>query len=416
MRTVMHAELVEDVVGYDVTEPTRFVFRSPRRGGPRLKHVRAALASKGRLRFSGTPMSIFADVDPGPPTVPVVALEMIARGSADGLERAILSALSYVDEIVVGTDNRSTDQTMNVAHAYADTAHLFGRGTTELSEEEWAADKMHFARARNGVREFIQAPWSLVLDTDEHIRRAVDFRDLLQRAAATDEVNAFLVSITEGELVRREPSRLARTKFRWFGAANEQLDIVGARLATDVVLDVVSDGSLRVPTEAVRSAAQHEAETAHLEQEAAAGHVNSMVEVAKRKLLAGDESAVALVEQIRLKLEPQGGWKEERVWLALECAFFYYKKLDFHRANQWAHRSLLDGPRIESFCLLGDVCEDYGDLETALVWYEIACVTPEGSMISWGPYIGQRWGRRDGIRVALGKIEVRPRPFSVEGK
>src|SRR4051812_27314127 len=82
--------------------PTRFVIANPRRGGPALALVRAALAPRGRLRFSGTPAKIFADLDPGPPETPLIAFDTIARSDADGLERAILSALPHVDQICIG--------------------------------------------------------------------------------------------------------------------------------------------------------------------------------------------------------------------------------------------------------------------------------------------------------------------------
>ncbi len=404
MRAIYTPDTFEDAAGFVLTEPARFIFPSPMRGGPPIGEIRKALAPKGKLRFSGTEARTFADIDPGPPELPVVALDMIARSDAKGLQRAILSALPFVDEIVVGIDARSDAETRVVAEAFADTVHVFEAKDIGLTDEQWAADEIHFANARNIGRARVKAPWVLMLDTDDYVRRAVDFREALRAGGERmDPYVAHEVTMNNGPTVSRDPQRLAETKFRWWSKTHNQLAIMGARGADVVTIDIVEDRSLRTEAENERRTRQRNVGVEGMRVDAAAGNISAIFHLAKHLVGLGqlDEGA-RLAEDYRSRLEPHGPFADDRAWLALRVALGYYQEDNFLEAERWALRVLLDGPRVEAFCLLGDIYEDQGDMATALVWYEIACVTPSMGAIKYPHIVDRRVGRRDALRLAVG--------------
>lgn len=407
-RTVYEPSTIHDVIGYPIAEPTRFIFPSPRRGGPPLSEVRRALASKGVVRLSGTTARIFADVEPGAPEPPVVALDMIARNDAAGLERAILSALPYIDEIVIGVDGRSDEATREVAKAYADVAHVFEAADIGLSAEDWAADKIHFANARNIGRAQVKAPWTIFLDSDEYVRRALDFRQLLRDTDAT--IGSYGAPVVLGGMTNVDTQRLARTTYRWWSQTHNQLEIMGARSIEGATIEVVQELSLRAQPEVERRELQRMGGIEALRSEADKGQVAALFHLAKHLLGTGQlAEGVKLAEDYRLRLEPHGPQMEQRAWLAMQAAFAFYAQDDFAEAERWALRVLLDGPRVEAFCLLGDIAEDQGDIEQAHTWYEIACITPDVGLVRWQHYSGRRAGRRDGLAFALGLHPAGPR-------
>ena len=85
---------------------------------------------------------------------PTVALCMIVKDEAATLERAIRSALPVVDEIVIGIDDRTTDESERIAREFADTVFRF----------TWTDD---FSAARNRALEHCTAGWVLQLDGHE---------------------------------------------------------------------------------------------------------------------------------------------------------------------------------------------------------------------------------------------------------
>lgn len=82
---------------------------------------------------------------------------------------------------------------------------------------------------------------------------------------------------------------------------------------------------------------------------------------------------VEATEAIRKTITPRTVFSEERQMLALRLARDAHAAKDFATAEVWALRALNDGPSIAALALLGDVCQDTGDLENAVRWYEQAC-------------------------------------------
>ncbi|MBC7976187.1 MAG: glycosyltransferase, partial [Myxococcales bacterium] len=84
-----------------------------------------------------------------------IALVMIVRDEARSLERCLVSACPWVDEMVV-LDTGSVDATRDIARRMGARVERF----------EWVDD---FAAARNASLALSDAAWNLVLDADEWI-------------------------------------------------------------------------------------------------------------------------------------------------------------------------------------------------------------------------------------------------------
>lgn len=423
-RRVLEVLTLDKIQDVTFPEPVRLVFLPPERGGPAVTTVRSALAPQGRLRLSASPGRLFADLDPGPPEAPVLALDTIVRSDAAGLERMLRSVLPHVDEIVLGVDGRSDEATLKVAQAYGDCVFVFEGADIGLSQEDWTPSetnprgKINFSAARNLGRARVQSPWVLVIDSDEYVETQADLRAIL--AAAPDTLGAVrpLVRVMEGSqsiFESHDHQRLARVKYRWTEPVHNQLVCADSTEPPTVDVVVVSDPSLRDEAEQAAREAQREIGVGSLEEAALAGNLNAYFHLAKHRIGTGTMAeAVKFVEDFRLRCEPNSilGWK--RQWLALGIAFrFYTKENDFQEANRWAVRALLDGPSIAAFALLGDIAEDEGDLQRALSWYECACATSDTTNLAWPRLTNLRWGRLAGLRLANASPEAKARALAL---
>lgn len=86
---------------------------------------------------------------------PFLSLCMIVRNEAERLERCLLSAKPFVDEMVV-VDTGSEDETVAIAQGLGARVDFF----------EWVND---FAAARNYALSHVRGEWILVLDADEEL-------------------------------------------------------------------------------------------------------------------------------------------------------------------------------------------------------------------------------------------------------
>ena len=94
------------------------------------------------------------------PTMNRIALVMIARNEARCIERCLLGARAWVDEMLV-LDTGSTDTTAAIA----------ARCGARVAHFDWVED---FAAARNAALALTDADWCLVLDADEWIVQGGD--------------------------------------------------------------------------------------------------------------------------------------------------------------------------------------------------------------------------------------------------
>ena len=128
-----------------------------------------------------------------------IALVMIVRDEARSLERCLVSACPWVDEMVV-LDTGSRDATPAIAR----------RMGARVTEFTWIND---FAAARNAALALTDAPWRLVLDADEWITHGGACLDALRRqpADALFQINVTsLLDASEGAGRGEAPSWLPR--------------------------------------------------------------------------------------------------------------------------------------------------------------------------------------------------------------
>lgn len=196
--TIVLAEFLEhienDIVVFENIKKwsktnTRIIISVP--NGDRVpdeNHVREFTIPALRKRFSpmgkiafynwpGVEQRIIMTIDLGQENINNMALVMMCKNEAMGLERAILSAIEIVDEIVIAVDNKNTDETLKIANRYADVVKLL----------EWQDD---FAKARNFTKEGVKAKWILSLDGHEYIKQ-YDYID----EALAENVEGLLVKI-----------------------------------------------------------------------------------------------------------------------------------------------------------------------------------------------------------------------------
>lgn len=398
-REIVELESLEGLSTTPLPAPVRFVFLSPRRGGPALRLIRETLAPRGRLRFSATPGRVFADLDPGPPEAPAIALDTIVRSDAAGLERMLLTVLPHVDEIVLGVDGRSDDETLEVARAYGDEVFVFDADDIGLDAKAWAENRIHFANARNLGRSRVKAPWSLVLDSDEYISGVGDLRGALAKYPDAEHLTCTVSA--SGVTVKDDRQRIGRSFLRWASSTHNQLL---PRLATfgESDLVVMEDKTLRSREEDARRDKQRDAGIDELIDEAGKGNIAALLHLAKHRAGVGDiAEAVKLVEDYRLRIEPHSVLADQRALTALTLAFRFYYEGNNVQSEVWALRALLDGPRVVAFCLLGDLAEEDGDLIRARGWYEAACSITAEEHMDFSGVTALRWGRLAGIKDAL---------------
>lgn len=370
------------------------------------------------------PENIVVDVDPGQPFESYITLDMIARSDAAGLERAIQSALPHVDAILVGIDGRSDTETREMAERYADVVWSFDWKSTGLDEAAWAKNRIHFGNTRNLGRRQVKTPWALFLDTDEHLFVSEDLRELVRKSSATRATYPIRVVMSEA-ISHEDSQRLARAEFHWVNETHNGLAYMDTPDAKGPLVDgyILHDVSLRSKVEVARRDAQRAQGMDLLPPEADKGHVGALFHLVKQRYAEAqvlyadgkvDESAAKLKEaanyatEYRSRVLPHGPYADDRAYTAATVALGYYQTEDFVSAEQWAHRALLDGPRVEPFCLLGDIAEDRDDYEAALIWYEAACITPAArSRTRWGEFIQKRWGRLAALRQHVNKPHPR---------
>lgn len=391
----------------------------------RLAALRSLCTSHGHTAFDvvgarDTVQALSVRIQRDTPALPpIVALNMIARDTAKGLERAIQSILPAMDEIVIGVDGRSTDATLLVAEAYADTFATFTAADLEMSEEDFQANRMHFANARNHTRKLVQAPWVLVIDTDELAFARCDLRALLQQQPASC-MFVRTARTTHGTDTQYDMWRLTAAVLRYTSAMHNRLVFANAAWDQQVIPSLERDAFLIVDDSTYKPAefeilreSQREHGILELERDGLRGDLSALYHAAKHYLSATRddlEHGIQLAEQFRLVVEPHdSAHKFQRVHLALCISVCLLQRDDIARAEMWAVRALLDGPSIEAFTLLGLMARDREDRQLALQWFEAACaITPDPQNTYSMVELGQlRLPTRDALRSELQSGVVR---------
>jgi glycosyltransferase involved in cell wall biosynthesis len=140
---------------------------------------------------------------------PTLSLCMTVCNEARTLEAAVASVADVVDEIVIGVDARSTDETSTIARRLATRCFEY--------EESSPPD---FPRMRNRAMEQVTTDWAVVLDGHEWIEGA----DRIRQALATTAWSVEVLTLYEPD-EQRVPGlsfvfpRIHRRHVRFAGAA-----------------------------------------------------------------------------------------------------------------------------------------------------------------------------------------------------
>lgn len=195
---------------------TRLIITVP--NGPRVpdpSHLRELTIPQLRKRFSphgkvrfynwpGADRQILMSCDLGQQNENLLSLAMIVKNEEKGLEKAVLSCIDFVDNVVIAVDTASNDKTLEIAKLYADTVKSFG----------FLDD---FATARNYAHEGIKTKWILFLDGHEYVDKKDDLTKYLASAA-----DGLLVSVQlESGFVFQNP-RIYKNGIQFFGQVHEK--------------------------------------------------------------------------------------------------------------------------------------------------------------------------------------------------
>jgi SAM-dependent methyltransferase len=136
-----------------------------------IPQLRKRFSPMGKVKFynwAGAKHRILMTIDLGQKNDEKLSLVMIAKNEEKGIERAILSAIEFTDNVVIAVDKSSEDQTLEIAKIYADT----------LKEFEWEDD---FAKARNYAQKGVNTKWILSLDGHEFIKQCDQIDEVLEK-------------------------------------------------------------------------------------------------------------------------------------------------------------------------------------------------------------------------------------------
>jgi len=171
-----------------------------------LRHKFSALGLVQFHNWPGFDRRILMTIDLNKEKTNPLALVMIVKNEAKGLEQAILSCIDLTDEIVIAVDTKSNDDTLSIAKRYADT----------LTHFTW---KNNFAAARNEAQLLVKSKWSLSLDGHEYVKNCTGLEDKLKL-----DVDALLVQMEMEDGTKFFVPKIYKSSRHWNHAVHNALD------------------------------------------------------------------------------------------------------------------------------------------------------------------------------------------------
>jgi len=147
--------------------------------------------------WSGAKDRILMTVDLGKKNKNLLSLVMIVKNEEHGIERAVLSCIEFVDNIVISVDYFSGDNTLEIAKLYAD----------ELKRHEWHDD---FSAIRNFAQENVKTKWILVLDGHEYVKKCNNLDEMLKL-----DVEGLFVTVEMDHGDEHIHNRIYRSHLKW---------------------------------------------------------------------------------------------------------------------------------------------------------------------------------------------------------
>jgi len=322
---------------------------------------------------------------------------MIVRDEQAGVRRAIESALPYCEKIVIGIDKRSeSPERLNelCEELGVDLWFEFGAEDLGMTQEDWEADKIDFAAARNEVRDRITTKWMLTLDSDEVIAEGPPNLEAYLEKARPD-ADSIPVLIHEDGYTSISSIRLARTDLEWSRGTHNEL-AVQVREQRPSGLVIKQDRSLRSEEERLRRNLQRRKAMDEMREKGDLSDPWVVFHVAKDVLVRDMVTdATRLVRRYLELTEHQPTYREGRSFLKVSLSAACLRKEKFSDARFWAVEALHEGPRIEAFGMLGTLCEMQGEFYQALAWFQAEASCPQLWHMRWPDIIRTRHERRD---------------------
>lgn len=325
---------------------------------------------------------------------PTITLCMTVANEGATLEQAIDSVAAVVDEIVIGVDERSTDDTLAIARRRATRSFVF----TESRPPD-------FRRMRNRAMDMVETDWALVLDGHEWIEHANRIREALETTAWSIEIQT-LYEPDE----RRVPGlafpfpRIHRRHVRFVGAAaHEEVSTPMARRVSRPDIHVWHE---RKPgaAAAARHAEKSGDELATLQSAwTEQGDRRALFYLANglREAQRYDEAACAYETYLERPNFLEEGW-HARLYLA-RC---HAGRSDWPSARRHFEAAIAEAPeRAEAAVGLGHVLLAAGDAPKAAAWFRMATALPQPTHCRLFVEVPvYRWGAWHGLSLALDAI------------
>jgi glycosyltransferase involved in cell wall biosynthesis len=322
---------------------------------------------------------------------PTLSLCMTVANEAATLEKAIDSVAPFVDEIIIGVDGKSTDETSAIARRRA--THYF---------EYVETSPPNFPRMRNRAMEMVNTDWAIVLDGHEWIEHPELIRPSLETTAWSIEIQT-LYEPDEN----RVPSlafpfpRIHRRHVRFEGAeAHEEVSTPLERrdLRTDIKVwhERKPGHASSIRSEQKAGAELDALRAAWIER----GDRRALFYLANGLRDSGRyrDAIIAYEEYLRAPNFKEEGWQA-----MLYMARCFAAEREWGPARHLFEQAILACPeRAEAAVGLGYVLLELGEPRAATAWFRMAASLPEPThcrlFVEVPTY---RWGAWHGLALAL---------------
>lgn len=305
-----------------------------------------------------------------------LALAMIVKDEEKTLGRLLDSVKGCFEEIVI-VDTGSKDRTKEIAASYG----------AKIFDFEWVDD---FAAARNFSFSKATCPFVMWLDADD-VLKPEDRQKLLALKAdlgsadaylmaydyAQDEFGASTCTLQRHRIVRKDP------RVRWYLPIHECLQFPPGN--RDAMTDVVVTHKRHSD-----SLIQDKGRNIRILRKAVAQYPEDQrvkYYFAKELNTEGEHAESARVfEKYLLKGDCHENMVQAYYWLAMDYLFLK----DEENAIETAMRGIRFDPRwAEYYALIGQICNDRGDWERSIRWFELAASRPIPQ--SWGTVLVDKY-------------------------
>lgn len=355
--------------------PARVLRAGDAADGEAIRDALGELAGKGRRR-------------------PTLSLCMTVANEGATLAQAIDSVAASVDEIVIGVDARSTDDTFAIAEQRATRCFTFEEGRPP-----------DFPRMRNRAMALVETDWALVLDGHEWIEHA----DRIAGALETDAWSIEIQTLYEPD-EQRVPGlafpfpRIHRRHVRFAGApAHEEVDTPIARRVLRPDIQVWHERKPGIAA-AARQAEKSGDELATLRSAwRDHGDRRALFYLANGLRESGhyEEAALAYDTYLERPNFAEEGW-QARLYLA-RC---HAGRRDWPSALRHYEAAIAEAPeRAEGPVGLGHALLAAGDAARAAAWFRMATALPQPTHCRLFVEVPvYRWGAWHGLSLALGAL------------